>query len=177
MDNLKKIKDKLETTIVSQLENGIENVDTQEMGMAIDMLKDIASTIYHCTLVKAMESSEYGKDYDENGAYKYYTPYYHDSEHMNKGDMDYSASKMRQGRPDTMYPSRFYYSDGNTGYMGKSGNVRRRYFESKDPSSKMQSLEDYANTLNEDLSEMVSTASDNEKAMLKNKLQMIAQRL
>lgn len=96
---------------------------------------------------------------------------------MNKGDMDYSASKMRQGRPDTMYPSRFYYSEGDRGYLGKSGNVRRKYFESKDPSSKMQSLEDYANTLNEDLSEMVSSASDNEKAMLKNKLQMIAQRL
>lgn len=177
MENLKKIKEKLETTVLSQLDNGIENVDTKEMEMACDMIKDIADAMYHCTLIEAMNKSEYGKDYTEEGPYRFYTPYPHQMGNDMMGEMDYSSPRMRQGRPTHTTPSRMYYTENNTGYMGKSGDMRRKYFESSDPTAKMQSLEDYTKTLHEDLSEMVSSASDNEKAMLKNKLQMIAQRL
>lgn len=176
MEELKKIKDKLVTTICSQLDNGIENVDTQEMGMVIDMVKDLADAIYHCTLVKAMEESTYGEDYDERGQIRNYTPYTRKMSGDMGNDWDYS-SKYAQGRPTQTHPSRMYYTENNTGYMGKSGDVRRRYFESTDPSTKMRNLEDYTKSLHEDIDEMVAGASDNEKAMLKNKLQMMAQRL
>jgi hypothetical protein len=58
---------------------------------------------------------------------------------------------------------------------------RRSYVESKDKAEnkdmKMQKLEQYTNELNTDITEMMSGASAEEKAMLKNKLQTIMSKM
>lgn len=76
------------------------------------------------------------------------------------------------------------YSEGNGGNMssrmqrdgreGRSGESRRGYMESKemgkDKSEKMRELETYMKDLGEDMSEMISGMSPEEKALMKNKL-------
>lgn len=37
----------------------IHNADCKELGEAIDMIKDLAETIYYCTVTEAMEGKEY----------------------------------------------------------------------------------------------------------------------
>lgn len=76
-------------------------------------------------------------------------------------------------------------SRNNTGRRdyreGRSGMSRRSYVESKDKAEnkdmKMQKLEQYTNELNTDITEMMSGASAEEKAMLKNKLQTIMSKM
>ena len=60
----------LMASVQSQM-NDLKNVDTKELGEAIDMIKDLSEAIYYCTVTEAME----GKDKE-----RYYTekmiPYY-----------------------------------------------------------------------------------------------------
>ena len=50
-----------------ELEKGVENVDTKEMGEVAEMLKELCEAEYFCTITKAMKESEYGEEYDMNG--------------------------------------------------------------------------------------------------------------
>lgn len=64
---------------------------------------------------------------------------------------------------------------------GRSGQMRRSYIESKemgkDKGEKMKSLEEYMKELSSDVTEMISDASAEEKAMLKNKMQVLMQKI
>ena len=59
--------EKLTKCAEMELEKGVENVDTKEMGDVVDIIKDLAEAMYYRTLVVAMEENEYGEDYDEYG--------------------------------------------------------------------------------------------------------------
>ena len=59
--------EKLTKCAEMELEKGVENVDTKEMGEAVDIIKDLAEAMYYRTLVVSMEDNEYGEDYDEYG--------------------------------------------------------------------------------------------------------------
>lgn len=77
------------------------------------------------------------------------------------------------------------YSDGGRGQSSRSENARRGYEESKmmqdgSPESKkkaMESLESYLKELSEDMTDLVSKMDANEKSMVKNKLQVLAQKV
>lgn len=56
MKDLKNIKSKLVEQVVAQLDN-LDQVNTQELGEAIDMIKDISEAIYYCTIVKSMNTN------------------------------------------------------------------------------------------------------------------------
>ena len=43
--------------IESQMTN-LDEVDTKELGEAIDMIKDLEEAMYYCTITKAMEQKE-----------------------------------------------------------------------------------------------------------------------
>lgn len=71
---IKKMCEKLMDSINYELDKGIENVDTKELGEAIDMVKDLYEAkkemyeaCYYKQIMEAMEESEYGEDYDEYG--------------------------------------------------------------------------------------------------------------
>lgn len=64
---------------------------------------------------------------------------------------------------------------------GRSGQIRRGYMEAKeqgaDKQKKMKELEEYMKELGSDVTEMIEGASPEEKAMLKNKMQVLMQKI
>ena len=95
------------------------------------------------------------------------------------GNRGYTDSRQSDGGN---YSSRMQ----RDGREGRSGDARRGYMETKemhkgnsadDKQHKMKSLEDYAKSLMEDVTEMVSDMSQEEKNMLKNKLQVLMQKI
>ena len=61
--------EKLSEVTKCELDKGIENIDTKEMGEVADIIKDLAEAEYYAKISKAMDEAEYGEDYDYMGAY------------------------------------------------------------------------------------------------------------
>lgn len=59
--------EKLSECAKHEFDKGIESVDTKEMGEVVDILKDLCEAEYYAKISKAMDESEYGKDYDVSG--------------------------------------------------------------------------------------------------------------
>lgn len=167
---IKDIKSRLENCVIAQLDKGVENVDCEEMYKVIDMIKDLAEADYHGSIVKAMEEES------EKSERMYYTP--KRSRRMTPEqyrDIDYATG------------GRMYYTDPNADgitmhddRMGRSGMKRKRYYEVKnsaDNTTKMQTLEEYAKSLTEDVTEMVQGMNENEKQMLRTKMQTLIQKI
>lgn len=184
---------------------GIEQIDPKEMGEVTDMIKDLAEAQYYRTLVEAMDDSEYGLDYDEDGPIedrKYYRgqprdakgrymsrrrrgyeemipEIYHDDW---RRDMDKDRGRMYYASDGQHHVSGGEMHGSRTQHMGRSGDSRRGYMETKEINkgnsqeekmAKMKELERYTKDLAEDVTEMISDASPEEKTMLKSKLQML----
>jgi hypothetical protein len=62
MEHMKKIKEILLEHIYSEVTENIDCVNTEELGEAIDMVKDLAEAIYYCTVVAAMEHPTHHDD-------------------------------------------------------------------------------------------------------------------
>lgn len=137
---------------------GIEEVDTEEMGKVVDIIKDLCEARYYQTLTLAMEESEYGEDYDEYGpmederrGYRGQPRSKTSGRYMSRNDgrrsnggrmgyegkfpMDYNDEHMRDMDRHTM--GRMYYTDtgGMTGGMhggntgmNTGGNTGTRYY-------------------------------------------------
>lgn len=209
--------EKLSECAKSEMESGIENVDTCEMGKVVDMMKDLSEAMYYRTLTKEMDESKseetlemferYGdgrRFYDKyryadgrfapkgRGTRRGYDepPYYH----MNP-DM-YREHTPEYYRDMDMESGRLYFSEPientmNIGNMhdkkdGRSWKSRRGYMDSKelhksntpeDKQAKMRELENYAKELTEDITEMVSDMSAEEKNLIRSKIQTLAQKI
>lgn len=223
--NIHSMIEKLSEVAKCELDKGVENIDTKEMGEVAEIIKELSEAEYYAKISKAMDEAEYGEDYDYMGAY---------DEHERKGyrgqprdsrgrymsrrgyesrmmpDMDYD--EMERNRDFDRSSGKMYYSSGNMGgslssgmsssSMGSQGgsrgysdggrgqssrseSARRGYEESKmmqdgSPESKkkaMESLESYLKELSEDMTDLVSKMDANEKSMVKNKLQVLAQKV
>ena len=202
--------EKLTKCAEMELEKGVENVDTKEMGDVVDIIKDLAEAEYYAKISKAMDESEYGVDYDYEGAYeeeirKGYRGQPRDSRgrYMSRRGRRMGYEEPRYRMTPEMYKDhdaeywrdmdkvdgRMYYTDGGNGSMpsgrdsreGKSGQGRRGYMEAKeqgkDKGEKMKELENYMKELSSDVTEMISDASPEEKSMLKQKMQVLMQKL
>lgn len=263
---LKKICVKLEETVSREFDKGIENIDTKEMGEAIDMLKDvyeakekIIKSCYYKYILSAMEKEEdeekemrkmmekmresgsadeddsesrrfyRGQPRNSNGRfmsrrrgydemipyymadnYEYYRDmdrtngrmYYSGGGNMGSGNYSDNSSASNSGRNSRDYSNGYNdgqrrgysegYSDGErrSGQRdrreGRSGMSRKTYMESKemhkgntseDKQMKMKELENYMNELSSDMTELISDASNEEKTLLKQKLQVLAQKI
>ena len=229
--------EKLSECAKCELDKGIENVDTKEMGEVAEIIKELAEAEYYAKISKAMDEAEYGEDYDYKGAYDEHErkgyrgqrrdsrgrfmsnrgrrgyesrmmpemdwddmEYYRDMDRMSYGRMGYAGggstsgvgggSSMSGGQSSgsgsmgSSGGSRGYY-EGGRGQSSRSENARRGYEESKmmqdgSPESKkkaMESLESYLKELSEDMTDLVSKMDANEKSMVKNKLQVLAQKV
>ena len=116
-----------------------------------------------------------------------------DMDRMDYGRMGYSgggsSSGMSGGSSSGMSNggSRGYSQGGNRDSReGRSGQSRRSYMESKEmhkdnsPESKqhkMKELENYMKDLSEDVTEMIGDMSQEEKTMLKNKMNVLMQKI
>ena len=197
MEKFKQIKDALVNCIQAQVGQGLKEVDTKELGEAIDMLKDMEEAMYYCSITKAMEESKEEEKYRE----KYYSMYphmmYNDGNRMMYNDgnrMYYNGG----GNSSNSGGSRGGQSGGNSGGSrnydggqyypypaeirdyreGRSPVTRRTYMESKelhhDKAKQMQELDKYMKELTDDILEMINGATPEEKQMLSQKLSTLA---
>lgn len=185
MEQLMMMKEQLIAAIQNQMGN-LHQVDTKELGEAIDMVKDLSEAIYYCTVTEAMEEKDKEKEH-----MMYYPPIAYYTERIREPyyperDIDRERNRMyysdgqgghsTAGGENTSYTASSANSDG-----GKSGSQRRTYMEARkyhtDKSMHMKELEKYISELGQDLTEMISGASPEEKQLLQRKLTMLANKV
>lgn len=80
MEKLEQMKECLVGMVESQIYGNIDKVDAQELGAAVDMIKDLAEAIYYCTITEAMEEEGEEKEGKGKHGMMYYSrpmPMYH----------------------------------------------------------------------------------------------------
>lgn len=188
VEQLKQMKMNLVNCVQAQMAN-LKEIDSKELGEAIDMIKDLEEALYYCTITKSMEESG-KKEHEYNQEREY--PVYYRNDRMSY-PMNYN---MGGGNGSSMsYPMNYNmgYQDGNRQMPGESRNypiemrdyregrspmTRRSYMESKemhkDTRVKMQELDKYMQELSHDVVEMIEGATPEEKQLLQQKLNMLA---
>ena len=53
MKRLENMKETLMNCVMAQMAD-LKNVDTKELGEAVDMIKDLSEAMYYCTITEAM---------------------------------------------------------------------------------------------------------------------------
>jgi hypothetical protein len=188
MERLKQMKENLVACVSSQVCGNLHQVDTKELGEAIDMIKDLEEAIYYCTITKAMEEDEqqpqqqhqerwystpkmYSPDYNMNGDRMYY----------DGRDGDWNTSRPRNGHNSSSYPESMNITNYRDMREGSSPMYRKMYMESKemhhDKAKQMQDLEVYIQELSKDITEMIKEASPEEKQLLQQKIATLASKI
>ena len=193
MKDLHKMKEMLMAQVQAQMGH-LEQVDTKELGEAIDMIKDLSEAIYYCTITEAMEGKE-GQQYQGKEKEVYYYPMYYPEGNSGGGNsggnqssrMYYDGRSSNGGNSNSSSGGndrRNYWDEGYQYPMdmgmwkdekeGRSPHKRRMYMESKenhhDKTSQIQNLEQYMKELSSDVVEMIQGSSPEEKQLLKSKL-------
>ena len=168
-DRLKHMKETLMCAVEAQLSD-LGEVDTKELGEAIDMIKDLEEAIYYCTVTEAMtnpqkiEKRDHHQEYDEGRKY-YDSP-------SSQGGHESS------GRNYMMYSDEPRWRDEREGHSYEN---RRMYMEAKemkkDKATQMRELEKYMQELSQDITDMISDASSDEKAYLEKKITALAAKI
>ncbi len=204
MEQLKMMKEQLTACVQAQI-GDLKSANAEELGEAVDMIKDLSEAIYYCTITKAMEDGEKEKE-----MMKYVKPIYYYNEMSGNepkyydggnGSSSYAMSGRggNQGGGRRNYDGGRMYYDGNTmehfpRYMedsypmeirdyreGRSPVSRRMYMESKelhhDKAKQMKELEQYMRELSEDITEMIDDATPEEKEILSQKLTTLANKI
>lgn len=116
MEKLEKMKECLVGMVESQIYGNIDKVDAQELGAAVDMIKDLSEALYYCTITEAME--EEGEEKEGKGKHgaMYYPrsmPMYHMPYPIEMYDPRY--------RERVNYNSMYAQSGGNSGGSSSNG--------------------------------------------------------
>lgn len=90
----------------------LSKVDTHELGEAVDMIKDLAESIYYCTITEAMEKSE-EKNGERVQTVNYYTSPIYAKSTPNMMESDYRMMERNGGY--------MYYPSGSGGGSGGQG--------------------------------------------------------
>ena len=182
-EKLKWMKDALICVVENELCN-LESVDTEELGEAIDMIKDLEEAIYYCTVTEAMNNPHNEKMWEmkksdhhqENGDSRmYYYPMMYADGRSRRSDGT-SHNDGRNGRN--------YYEDPTEWRderEGRSHMSRRMYMEAKDmkrdKATQLRELEKYMQELSQDITEMIADASPEEKQYLEKKITALASKI
>lgn len=192
MEQMKKIKDCLISTVMSQM-NNLQEVDTKELGEAVDMIKDMSEAIYYCSITKAMDNAEEEREsmrgtnnYYYTERYMPYDTYNRDMDRM-QGRMYYPSSSGSDGSSSSSSNNSgtSYYTERDYPMMrdsreGRSPMRRKMYMESKaihNDDQAIADLENYMKDLTQDIMEMLNSASPDEKALLQKKVNVLATKL
>lgn len=184
IDRLKHVKDTLMCCVEGQMHK-LDTVNTQELGAAIDMIKDLEEAIYYCTITEAMKEKEhhYKEEEDEEEEHKMYLDNGRKNNKTRNGRSQTSSNRGRMGehtRRDGMTsPSEndneMYERDERE---GRSGEVRRLYMEGKESNHSsemaMKELEHYMQELTGDIMEMIEDTSPEERQFLSKKIATLA---
>lgn len=176
IDRLKYMKESLMCAVESQL-CCLDEVDAGELGEVVDMVKDLEEAIYYATITEAMEHPE---ETMWNNRMYYSEP---------RADGRYMAPQGNhhavKGHPDTRwgadYDDEDDLGDRHDERDGRSYNSRRMYMEAKelkkDKASQLRELERYMQELSQDITEMISDASVEEKSYLEKKISALATKI
>lgn len=172
----------------------VETASTEELGEAVDMIKDLAEGIYYEQKAKLLTKELECLEKEENKEHHYiYMPYYRDMD-RGHGRMYFTPTPMRDR--NRMRDTEDLYDRRNDPYMthrdkdwgedyeyptemrdrreGVSPIHRKYYMEAKelkhDKKTQMEELEKYMHELSKDITEMISDASPEETTLLKQKL-------
>lgn len=167
IERIHKMVECLTEKTLSELDKGIENVNTEEMSEAVDMIKDLCEAEYKAVIVKSMkkadeEEEEYNKEllralkdeYGEEGGRRYYDEYRYKTtgRFAPKGKGSYVGRRGYEEPPYYhMYPERdmdreygrMYYTEPTATHTSESGydRAKRMYTETKEM-HKANTLED-----------------------------------
>lgn len=182
MDKLKQMKECLVGIVEGQVYGNMDKVDAQELGAAVDMIKDLSEAIYYCTITEAMGEEEKQESkhrtmystrvmpmYDAPG--EMYDPRYRDKT-MYAGNGGGASSYRAYPEPRSM---------SRDPREGRSGERRKMYMQGKsagkDKTSQMRELENYMHELSQDMTEMIQDASPEEKQLLQQKIATLAAKI
>lgn len=198
-EKLKWMKDSLICVVENQLCH-LDEVDTEELGEAIDMIKDLEEAIYYCTVTEAMNNTKNEKMWEmkksdhhqENGDSRMYYnggyPQMYDDRRRREDGTFYtdsgqssnasnSTSGMNSSNGRNYYDGPMYRDERE----GRSYNSRRMYMEAKDmkrdKATQLRELEKYMQELSQDITEMIADASPEEKAYLEKKITALASKI
>lgn len=158
IERIHKMIECLTEKALCELDKGIENVNTEEMGEAVDMIKDLCEAEYKAVIVKSMkkadeEEEEYNKEllralkdeYGEEGGRRYYDEYRYmrTGRYAPKGKGTYVGRRGYEEPPYYhMYPERdmdreygrMYYTEPTATHASESGydRAKRMYTETKE---------------------------------------------
>ena len=183
----------------------LAEADCNELGEAIDMLKDIEEAIYFSTITEAMNGKgkyggsvelEYEKEHKKNGHHqmndsdRMYYPMYMDgnnssymrpqmyndgSTRTHEPEMSGSMSGQHGGSSSSNYTEPKDYREG------RSPMSRRMYMEAKemnkDKSIQLRELEKYMQELSQDMVDMIEDSSPEEKQYLEKKITALATKI
>lgn len=187
---LKAMKEQLMSCVQGQM-GDISKVDAHELGEAVDMIKDLAEAIYYCTISESMEKVDEQKKWGETNI-NYYTTRYPDYRDMERtgGYMYYpvgnsgtsmGTSSNGGSRGTVMNYTEMPMDMRRDVREGRSPMRRRMYLEGKemhnDPNSQIKELEAYLQELSTDITEMIKDASPEEKAILRQKMTTLADKI
>lgn len=199
MERLKHVKDTLLCAVESQL-GDLEHVDAKELGEVVDMVKDMEEAMYYCSIVKAMEEKKEEEEQFEHFMTKYgpYMQANHRDMDRDQGRMYYGERGMEHGAWAAHNGKDMSYRMGKEDYRdheregrypmeirdareGKSPISRKNYMESKElhqgVPAQMRELEKYLQELSQDITEMIEDATPEEKAVLQQKLSILASKI
>lgn len=116
MEKLKQMKECLVGMVEGQIYGNIDKVDAQELGAAVDMIKDLSEALYYCSITEAME--EEGEEKEGKGKHgaMYYPrsmPMYHMPYPIEMYDPRY--------RERVNYNSMYAQNGGNSGSSSSNG--------------------------------------------------------
>lgn len=183
MERLKAMKESLICCVQGQIQGNLKDVDTKELGEAVDMIKDLEEAIYYHTITKAMEGDkEESYRHADYGRMYYDEEYYErpmkrrDKKHGQWYDRDADMEmREREVRHET------YPVEMRDHREGRSPVARKSYMEVKelnhDTKTKMHELEKYMQELSQDIVEMIADASPEEKQMLQQKLNTLSTKI
>ena len=181
-ERLKHMKETLMCAVEMQLCE-LGEVDTKELGEAIDMIKDLEEAIYYYTVTEAMTNPQQEKEWkmQENGHHQengnsrmYYDGPMYRMMYADSGNSTRGMTNSENGRnyTDSMY---------NDSMNGRSYNSRRMYMEAKhshqDKSIQLRELEKYMQELSQDVVEMIEDATTEEKQYLEKKISALATKI
>lgn len=185
MKRLEQMKESLIACVQNQIAGHLDQVDTKELGEAIDMIKDLEEAIYYCTITKAMHERE---DEPRQQRVEHYPTHYaeggHNQPHSQStmyydGDVTIHRSDRSHMREDSHMPMDMRYM--KDAREGTSPMYRKMYMESKelnhDNAKTMQELEKYIHELSNDVMEMISSATPEEKQVLRQKITTLATKI
>ena len=154
VEQLKQMKMNLVNCVQAQMAN-LKEIDSKELGEAIDMIKDLEEAIYYCTVTEAMNQGETWE--------------------MKKGDYCPEWNNSRMWNEDSETPSSY------ESYGGRSHHSRKKYLEAKnmnkDKATQLRELEKYMQELSTDITEMIADASIEEKQYLEKKITALASKI